>query len=79
MQPRKPRSADYALNVLYRQRQAMRKWGLVALFFGLVGGALAAPHTTLLIFLALVVFGVFGGGVSLAMRAFGRWFDRPRS
>lgn len=77
MSPRTPRSADYAAQVLHRQRLLVRKCGLFGLAAALVIGAMIAPNTTLLVFVLLVMFGAFGVSLSWVMRRFDRWMS-PR-
>lgn len=77
MPPGKPRSHDYARNALYRQRQTVRKWGLFALVVALIIGAIVAPNTTLLAFVALVVFGLFGTAVAWGLRLIDRLLAPP--
>ena len=77
--PQPPQESDnYSLNALQQQRRTARKWGLIVLVAGLAIGALVAPKITLLVFTLLAIFGVAGAIVSFGLRAFARWFDRPR-
>ena len=78
MPPTRPRSNDYALNALHRQRQTARKWGLFVLVVALILGAMMAPHTTLLAFTALLVFGAVGVAVAWGLRLINRLLTPPR-
>lgn len=69
-----PDQSEEALQALHRQRQTVRQWGLFALVVALVIGAIIAPHTTLLVFVALVAFGTFGLAVAWALRQIDRLF-----
>ena len=71
------RSSQYANRVLYRQRLAARRWGLVGVAIALIVAALFAPRTALLAFLALAIFGGFGFALQWAMRRLNRWMSRP--
>ena len=78
MPPPTPRSKDYALHALHRQRQTVRKWGLFALAVALIIGAMMAPHTTLLAFAALLVFGAVAAAVTFGLRLINRLMAPPR-
>lgn len=70
---------EEALHALHLQRQTVRKWGLFILVVALIIGAIVAPHTTLLAFVGLVVFGAFGLAVAWALRQIDRFFKSPRN
>ena len=76
--PPSQKSGD-ALDALHLQRQTARKWGLLALVIALIIGAVIAPQTTLLAFVALVAFGAFGLAVAWALRQIDRLFKSRRN
>jgi len=77
MPPPARRSNDSARHALLRQRQMARNWGLFALAIALIICAVIAPHTALLVFVALVVFGAFGIVVGWGLRLINRLFNPP--
>lgn len=79
MYPTPDDTRDSALDDLRRQQRTARKWGLIVVALGLAIGALVAPNTALLVFVALVVFGTLGWGIGQVLRVIGRWFDGPQN
>lgn len=78
MPPPTRRTDEQARRALLRHRQMTRNWGLFALVVALIIGALIAPNTTWLAFLALVVLGSFGLAVGWGLRLINNLFSPPR-
>ena len=78
MPPPTRRTDEQARHALVRHRQMARNWGLFALVVALIIGAMVAPHTTLLAFVALVVLGGFGLAVGWGLRVISNLFTPPR-
>lgn len=69
------RQRSSARHDLLRHRQLTLHWGLFIGLAALIVGAIAAPHLTLLVFLALLCFGTVGVLTSWITRVANRWID----